>query len=150
MITRQAIIDGIYTKLISVQTAGSLYALVGGRIYDTTAGPNPTLPCAIFTVIDDPIQQYFDIDGFKIDFQVDVYGPILTSVGGPKASRTAGDAAMNLLHRASLTVTGAGGVSCLCQSGTSGLDVDYVAGGLTHLDAFRDTRVYRLFGTSNT
>jgi len=145
--TRQTIIDAIYALLIANQGAGTVYAMTGGRIYDTLAADDPTLPFVVFTVVDDQLQQYFSVDSIQMDFQVDVYGPRDTSIGGPKACRVIGDAAMALLHRSAITISGANGCSILCQSGTQGLDMDYVAGGSTQLDAYRDTRVYRLFGT---
>lgn len=145
--SQQPIINAIYTLLRSVQTAGSFYAFVGGRIYDTFAPPNPTLPFALVSIITDTVQPYFTDDGILVDFQVDVYVPMDTSIGGPKATRTIGDAGYALLHRSAITVTGYAGCSILCQSRTPGLDTEFISGGSTQQDAYRDSRTYRLFGT---
>ena len=148
-VTQQAIIDGIYAMLTGTQSAGSPYALTGGRMYDTFAPQNPTPPFIIFSVVVDEVQPYFVVDNIMLDFQVDVYGQIDTSIGGPKATRTIGDAAYTLLHRQPITITGYSGCSILCQSRTPGLETEFTAGGSTQQDVYRDSRVYRIFGTGS-
>lgn len=150
MTTQQAIIDAIATKLLSVQTPGSAYAAVSGRIYDTEAPENIALPLIIFTIVADPVIPYFTIDSIQVEFQVDVYGPIVGTTSGPKATRTIGDTIYALLQRSTLNITGYTGCSILCQSRAPGLDMDLIVGGRTSQDAYRDTRTYRLFGTGTS
>lgn len=148
-VTQQAVCDAIYTLLTSIQTTGSVYALVGGRIYDTFAPIDPTPPFVIVNIVVDEVQPYFVIDDMQLDFQVDVYGQIAGSIGGPKATRIIGDAAYTQLHRQPITITGYSGCSILCQSRTPGLETEFAAGGSTQQDVYRDSRVYRLFGTGS-
>lgn len=144
---QQAISDAIYAKLIAITTAGTFYAALGGRIYDTFTPISPTLPFALINIISDPVQPYFTDDGLQLDFQIDVYGRMDTSAGGPKVTRAIGDLGYALLHRAALTVTGYAGCSILCQTRAPGLEEEFIAGGGTQQDAYRDSRTYRLFGT---
>jgi hypothetical protein len=149
-VTQQAIIDGIYAVLIGTTSAGSPYALTNGAIYDTFAPPDPTPPFIVFSVVVDEVQPYFTIDDVQLDFQVDVYGQIGSSIGGPKATRTIGDAVYALLHRLTgVSISGYSGCSILCQSRTPGLETEFAAGGSTQQDVYRDSRVYRLFGTGS-
>lgn len=145
--SQQSIVDALYTALTTVQTAGSFYALLGGRIYDTFAPSSPTLPFAVFNIITDEVQHYFSHDDILCDVQLDVYGRMDTSAGGPKVARNIGDLGYALLDRAAITITGYSGCSILCQSRTPGLDTEFINGGATQQDAYRDMRTYRVFGT---
>jgi hypothetical protein len=141
---QQPIIDAIFAAL----TAATAFSAAVTGIYDTFAGVNPTLPVAVFTIITDEVQHYFGLhDDILCDFQLDIYGPMDTSIGGPKATRAIGDLAYAALDRQAITITGYAGCSILCQSRTPGLDTEYMDEGSSSQDAYRDSRTYRIFGT---
>lgn len=144
---QQPIIDAVFAALTASTGNGTFYSAVAGRIYDTFAPDDPTLPFSVFTIVSDPTQGYFTNDGIQVDFQLDVFGEIVSATGGPKAARAIGDLGYALLHRQPITITGYAGCSMLCTARTPGLELEIIAGGRTQEDAFRDSRTYRLFGT---
>lgn len=54
----QAIRDSIYAKWIASQGAGTVYAAVGGRLYETAAPQMATAPCLVYSVTADPVETF--------------------------------------------------------------------------------------------
>ena len=56
----QAIKTALYTKLVADQTAGTLYAAVGGRIYEAEGPDDAALPLLTYDVTSSPVAGLFD------------------------------------------------------------------------------------------
>lgn len=108
----QVIYDGLYTKLTAVQTAGSLYAAVSGRIYDTQKPQGANLPCLVYRVVESPVTPYFGgktLVTATVEF--DIFGPLGDSIpgGGNTYLQDVGEIEAKLfalLQGFDLTVTG--------------------------------------------
>lgn len=141
---QQPIADALFAML----TAATAFSSEVKAIYDTTGFDNPTMPYAVISIITDEVQHYFGAhDDILCDVQLDIFGPMDTSAGGPKATRAIGDLAYAALDRQPITIAGYAGCSILCQARAPGLDMEYISEGGTQQDAYRDSRVYRVFGT---
>jgi hypothetical protein len=100
---QESILVGLVSKLTSVQTAGTFYEAVGGRIYRTIAPPDTEHPCCVISVVDDEPDRYFGA--------ADTYMTVNISLIG---LRDAGETALQgiaaklftLLETAALTITG--------------------------------------------
>jgi len=56
----QIVLTSLYNKLVGTTGAGSVHALVGGRIYQLEAPQNVALPCLVFEVSGNDVEQYFN------------------------------------------------------------------------------------------
>lgn len=85
----QNILDALYTKLIADQSSGTLYDLLGGRIYGMFAPQDEAMPLLVFNITDDPKGKFFGnktSEDLAIDF--DIYGDAEI---GPAASGGVGE-----------------------------------------------------------
>lgn len=135
---QQPLIDSIYGKLLSLGLAAD--------VYDSYSGQDFNQPTVVFNVVSDPVQPYFTGDSVRMDFQIDVYGPLNN---GTKNTRIIADSIFSGLHRSSITASGYTGVSILCTERGNGMQEEFIQGGRTLLDAWRVTQQYRLFGTAS-
>jgi len=55
----QIVLTSIYNKLISATGAGSVYATVGGRIYQIEAPQAAALPCLVYAITDNEVTTFF-------------------------------------------------------------------------------------------
>lgn len=92
----------IYTKMTSVQTGGSFYALVGGRIYFAQARDEITIPCAIVTIVSDVPDEYFAGSDLDANYQVEIYSPRTST---PETAQAIADALYSLMHRTAITIS---------------------------------------------
>ena len=74
-----ALLDGVYDKLAAVQTAGTFYDDLGGRIYRHLAPDDAVEPLAIITVITDLPDRFFSSADLDADVDVTIHG--LKAVG---------------------------------------------------------------------
>lgn len=99
----QAIIDAFYAKLVAVQTVGSLYFALGGRIYNTIAPQNAALPLLVYNIISDSDDRNYGSVTHQMQVQVDLYGKIEL---GAKALGDIESKLYALLFNASITPVG--------------------------------------------
>lgn len=112
MADMQAIIDGIYTKLTTDQSAGTLYDDVDGRIGNAQPTQDQPLPFVSFFFPVTPVFLTFgSSNSHGSVLQVDIYHD---ADSGAKACRALADKAFSLLNRSSITATGWNGVRLLC------------------------------------
>jgi hypothetical protein len=108
-----ALTAGIYTKLTSITTTGSVYALTTGRIYHGQAPLDAALPyVTFFTVAHDPGAVNFGSRDIDADIQVDVYGDAELGRG---AILTISDKLVTDFDHSTLTITGHGGARLDCK-----------------------------------
>jgi len=62
----QAIKSALYTKLTADQSAGTLYAAVGGRIYEEEGPDDAALPLMVYGVTSSPTSGLFDGEFFVV------------------------------------------------------------------------------------
>lgn len=103
---------GVYAKLTSVQTAGSFYALLGGRIRLLRAKQDETTPlCVVIPTAHNP-QRYFDNEGDDVELLFDtvLYGDRETAAQPfpPESLVAIQDKLIDLLDRETVTATGYG------------------------------------------
>ena len=115
--TIQAIASGLYTKLAGSTTAGTVYALCSGRIYNGE-GPQHTdpaatdMPMCIFTIIShDPDAQLFRARHIDAEVQIDVY---TDKALGRAAARSVSDALITGFDHTSVTISGYAGGQMDC------------------------------------
>ena len=109
-ILQSEITKAIYTKLISVQTSGSFYDDMGGRIYVGQAPPDLVAPFAIVTLISEEHGYYFDgaaDDDATALVQLDIY---TTKDAGLTAHQLTSETVQALINRASLSTVSSGTV----------------------------------------
>ena len=71
----QAIKTALYTKLTADQTSGSLYDLVGGRIYEMEGKDDADLPLLVYEVTTSPVQGLYNGNIIvKSQVMVTIYG----------------------------------------------------------------------------
>ena len=106
----QALSAGLYTKLTAVQTAGTVYALTGGRIYDTLAPHEtgtgnsrsaPAFPYLVFSVISDPADRGFSYETQRAAVEFEIIGD---KRGGKATLGTINEALFDLLNGSSITI----------------------------------------------
>lgn len=71
---QQSMLDGVWDKLTAVQTAGTFYDDVGGRIYQDEAPDEEPLPAAVILLTTDFVDRYFDGEDIDAEFDIAVYG----------------------------------------------------------------------------
>jgi hypothetical protein len=78
----QVLVNAFYSLLISDQAVGSFYEGVSGRIYETQAPINATLPLAVFALVTSTVDKAFGgADIKRATIQVDIYGSRLVGAG---------------------------------------------------------------------
>jgi len=108
----QALVDGVYAKLIADTEAGSVFALTSGRIYNGEPPQDETLPyITFFTVANDPEGAKFGKDNIDSTVQIDAFAD---KQAGRKVARTIGDTLFADFHRQGLTIAGHGGAQMDC------------------------------------
>lgn len=101
----KAITDALYTKLTAVQSAGSLYAAVGGRIYMTEAPPNTPMPLLIASVLTADVQHNMGVvNRFQVPIQFDIW--VNKTDGMEDSALDIETKLFDLLDRFNLTVSG--------------------------------------------
>lgn len=97
--------NAIYTKLTAVQTSGTFYEAVGGRIWLEQAKQDEAFPFAVYSTSADVPYKYFTApDDVELLFQMDLYADASTST--PEALIAINDKLLTLLDRAAITMTG--------------------------------------------
>lgn len=121
----QQIRDAIYAKLTAVQTAGTVYALTEGRIYESAAPQAATLPFLIYRVLEDELELHFGGSRTeKCEIEFEIRGSLGNQTfqqpgGGSPGAQAVGtieEAVFDLLHGATLTVTGRDRGQVVCQT----------------------------------
>ena len=135
MADQQAIVAGIQTKLTAVQTAGTVYAAVSGRIYNGPPSLDEALPFVSHFVVTDPVRRSFNKAGSEMEIQVDIYDNLAS---GAASCRAIADKVFALLDNAAVTATGWSGVQAQCIER---------GGAEKEEDAFRITQRYRIWAT---
>lgn len=108
----QAIRDAVHARLVSVKTDGSVWGLVGGRIYESSAPQAAALPLLVYSVTADPIDLHFGtVSTQRAEVEFRIHGPLgqATTDDGSPAAQDVGEiesALHSLMHLASLTVSG--------------------------------------------
>jgi hypothetical protein len=70
----QQITTGLHSHLTGDKSAGSLYAALGGRIYDTFAPQDTQLPLMVVQKVTNPVTRSVrDVDKQDGTYQVDIY-----------------------------------------------------------------------------
>jgi hypothetical protein len=101
----QIVLTSLYNKLTASQGAGSVYALVSGRIFQIEAPQDVALPCLVFEVAGNDVEQYFNTTAkirqellatFTFFFPANAAASVSTAM-------TAEAALFLLLHRTGLT-----------------------------------------------
>lgn len=109
-ILQSEITKAIYGQITSVQTAGSFYDDMGGRIYVGQAPQDLACPFAIITMISDERGYYFtgaaDDDATGL-VQLDIY---TSKDGGVTAHQLTSEKAQALIDRASVSTASSGTV----------------------------------------
>ena len=106
--SQQELIDGLHTKLTAAQGAGTLYAAVGGRIYQLQGPQNLAMPWLVFTVVTDVPARTFTKDNINPDIQFDLYGERYL---GANALTDINDKLWTLLDRSTFSITGHNSIS---------------------------------------
>lgn len=110
----QIILEALKTKLYAVQTAGTVYASVGGRIYQDQAPPNTALPYLRFAQTDGLVERYFgNVNAHALTVQLDLFGK---SDPGWEVLGDVEQVLYDLLEEFSLTVSGYDRGLCTFQS----------------------------------
>jgi len=110
----QELVNAIYTKLTAVQTAGTLYDDVGGRIYYGVAPDDALLPLVLIDLVYENVESSFGTD--RVDtasFQIDIFGSIklgVVAVGNLEIKL------FNLLNSVTLSATDYNNVSVECKT----------------------------------
>jgi len=115
----QKMLEGLYTKLTAVQTAGTFYDDLSGRIYAIEAPQNASLPLALIIWEDTSVTQSFDTDAIKDALvTIEVWGK--REDGGEALGDTV-QLLFTLLQNASLTITDhdRGVVTCVSEGSPS-------------------------------
>jgi len=86
---------GIYDKLTAVQTSGTLYDDITGRIFEGQARHDETLPLLIYNVILDDPATTFSKNHIDATVQFDLYYP---ASSGAAAAAVTNDKIYALLH----------------------------------------------------
>lgn len=125
-----ALSDAIYDALASVQTAGSFFDDVGGRLRWVVGETSLDLPMFAWQFVGDVPERFFlaDDETRDVDVQFDLYTDRTAGLAAHDAIRVK---ARNLLDRVTLTATGFSEVQ-------SWID-DYGASPVAEGDAYRTT-----------
>ena len=103
----QDILNGLYTKLTAAQGAGTLHAKLGGRIYDTQAPQNETLPHMVFSLVAGDPNEWFGppvTQVVLVDF--DIYTTKRVDPGAATGAGVIEESLYDLLRGFDLTVSG--------------------------------------------
>ena len=101
----QIILTTLYNKLIAVQTAGTVYALVGGRIYQLEAPQATVMPLLVYSISDESTQTFM-ASATESMHQCDVAFTFYFKPDSTVVTAMAAEAALFLLlQKASLTVS---------------------------------------------
>jgi len=115
---------GIYDKLKSVTTAGSVYAYVSGRLYGRQAKRAAALPLLIYQVVTDTPDRYFTSPDIGCEFQITIYANFPEVATGTQLD-TANDVLFALLDGTTLTISGYTGGAVMCiDRGTIEIESD--------------------------
>lgn len=131
----QYVRDGLHAKLVSDTSNGSVYDLVGGRIYEGRAPQAAELPLLVYRLSADPLEHFFG-GAVTQDSVVDieVFGPLDDQdvSDGSDAAQDVGTIerkVYDLLNGATLTVTDhdRGKMFCISRNVPEVLDDSHVA-----------------------
>ncbi len=136
MADQQELVKALQTKLTADETAGSVHAAVGGRIYNGPPSLDTALPFLSHFVVTDVPRRSFTEANAQLEVQIDIYHN--TSAGRAAVGAIA-DKVFALMDNASLSATGWTGVQAQCTDR---------GGAQKEEDAFRVTQLYTLWGTA--
>jgi hypothetical protein len=69
-----ALLDGVYDKLAAVQTAGTFYDDLGGRIYRHLAPDDAVEPLAVISLVTDLPERIFGNADINADVDITIHG----------------------------------------------------------------------------
>ena len=104
---------GIYNKLKSVTTAGSVYAYVSGRLYERQAPLDAALPLLVYRVVTNVPDRYFANPDIGAEFQIELYAAFPEVTAGTQID-TVNDTLFTLLDGTTLTISGYTGGAVMC------------------------------------
>lgn len=113
--SQRTITQAIHEKLAATQSAGSVHALAGGRVFHLRAPMETPLPWVRFTLAQDQAQAYFGQSGEDIETQL-VFEVWHDAHAGAAAAQAINDALHAQLHRQTLDVPGLTDVQIFCLS----------------------------------
>ena len=111
----QTIANALNAKLRSDQSSGSFYDDLGGRIYESEAQHDDSLPLCVWQVItNEALHLLANSDDLKLRLQISV---LTKRVDGSHTCRNAHDKLVSLLNRKTLIADGWSAVSVLLSDG---------------------------------
>ncbi len=114
----QIILTSLYNHLVAVQTAGTIYDLVGGRIFQMEASQATARPLLVFTLESEETQTYMSSAATTMH-TCDVSFTFFFAPTSSVATAMVAEAALFLLlHKASITPSDASyaSITTLCTS----------------------------------
>lgn len=105
----QAMIDGVWDKLVAVTSDGTFYDDLGGRIYVDEAPDDAALPLAIITLVVDVPDEFFGGEDIDALFDISVFG---SKEDGMRTTQASVKTLLALLDDATdISISGFNGVS---------------------------------------
>ncbi len=125
----QVILTSLYSHLTAAQTAGTVYALVGGRIFQMEAAQATARPLLVFSIDSEETQAYMSSAAVTMHMCDVSFTFFFAPTSSVATAMVAEDALFLLLHKASITPSDASyaSITTLCTSrGVPTIDEDSI------------------------